>query len=51
MMFKEAEKLTYKKPQDLVNQIGTRKLLWSADELDITDQVIQKLNNAWEARN
>lgn len=51
VLFKEAEKLTYKKPQDLVNQIGTRKLLWSADELDITDQVIQKLNNAWEARN
>ncbi|MBH06648.1 MAG: hypothetical protein CMJ20_10030 [Phycisphaeraceae bacterium] len=47
----------YKEPEELVRsqnleqlsrQIGGRKVLWAAGELDITDQVIQKLDNAWD---
>ena len=49
VLFKETEKLNYKAPQDLVNQIGGRKVLWAAERLNITDQVIQKLNNVWDA--
>ncbi len=33
------------KPDQISAVIGARKVLWSADELDLTDQVIQKLNN------
>ena len=34
--------------EQLSRQIGGRKVLWAAGELDITDQVIQKLDNAWD---
>jgi len=50
VLFKEKEELRYKTPQDLVNQIGGRKVLWAAERLNMTDQVIQRLNNAWDAR-
>lgn len=33
------------KPEQISALIQVRKVLWSADELDLTDQVIQKLDN------
>ncbi len=34
----------------LVNQIASRKMLWAADDLEITDEVLQKMNTDWEMR-
>ncbi len=33
------------KPEQISAIIGSRKVLWSSDELDLTDQVVQRLNN------
>ena len=33
------------KPEALTTLIQLRKVLWAAEELDLTDQVIQKMNN------
>lgn len=35
------------KPEDLQRLIESRKVLWSADELDLTEQVVQKMNNEY----
>ncbi len=37
------------KPEQISAVIGSRKVIWSADDLDLTDQVIQKLNNEFSA--
>lgn len=50
VLFRESDELKYKTPQELVNQIGGRKVLYASEDLDITDQVIQKLNNVWDSR-
>ena len=34
----------------LVNQIAGRKMLWAADDLEITDEVLQAMNTNWEMR-
>ena len=51
ILFKETEKLApIKNHTQLLNQIGSRKVIWSAPELEITDRVIEKLNAAWDGR-
>ncbi len=37
------------KPEQISAVIGARKVLWSADELDLTDEVIQRMNNEFQA--
>ncbi len=50
VMFKEPEaSFVGAKPEQLLALIGQRKLLWSSDELDLTDQVIDRMNS--ERRN
>ena len=51
VLFKESEKLApIKNHTQLLNQIGSRKVIWSAPELDITDLVIETLNANWDGR-
>jgi len=50
VMYREPVKLARTNLEQLSNQIGARKVLWSADDLNITDQVLQVLDNAWGAR-
>ena len=50
VLYKEPKELARTNLAQLFNQIGARKVLWSAKELDITEQVLQMLNNDWEAR-
>ncbi len=46
VLFKEqAVNFAGAKPEALKTLIQVRKVLWSADDLDITDQVIQLMNN------
>ena len=46
VLFKETQiDMRNLKPEQLGAFIQVRKLLWSSDDLDITDQVIQKMNN------
>jgi hypothetical protein len=33
--------------RQLLNQIAARKVIWVADELDITDEVRQRMDNNW----
>ena len=48
VLFKESTPdFNYENPQQLSTQIQVRKLLWSADEVDITDAVAQRMNNAY----
>ena len=48
VLFKEAAQLApVKNHGQLLNQMAARKVLWASEELDITDQVIQTLDNAW----
>lgn len=48
VFFKESTPdFNYENPQQLSTQIQVRKLLWSADEVDITDAVAQRMNNAY----
>ena len=51
VLFKEPEMTLGQitKPEQISAVIGARKVLWSADELDLTDQVIQKLNNEFSS--
>ncbi|XAL98110.1 OmpH family outer membrane protein [Phycisphaeraceae bacterium D3-23] len=37
-------------PEQLLNAIATRKVLYHNEETDITDDVIQQMNTAWENR-
>ena len=39
----------YQKPEQLLSQIAVRKVLYAEDGTDITDQVVQRLNNEFEA--
>ncbi len=49
VLFKESPRLApVKNHRQLLNQIAARKVLWSSKEMDITDQVIQTLDNVWE---
>ncbi len=51
ILFKETENLApFKNHTQLVNQIASRKVIWSAPELDITDRVVERLNAAWSGR-
>ena len=48
VLFKEAAQLApVKNHGQLLNQMAARKVLWVSEELDITDQVIQTMDNAW----
>ena len=48
VFFKESSPdFNYENPQQLSTQIQVRKLLWSTDEIDITDAVAQRMNNAY----
>ena len=37
------------KPEQLSTLIQVRKLIWSRDDLDITNQVVQRMNAEWKA--
>lgn len=51
VLFREGEiNFQAEQPQELVAQIQMRKVLYASDDIDITDQLIQRLNNAYEAR-
>ncbi|MFW5682147.1 MAG: OmpH family outer membrane protein [Phycisphaeraceae bacterium] len=48
VFFKESSPdFDYENPQQLSAQITVRKLLWSSDEVDITNDVAQRMNNAY----
>lgn len=48
VFFKESSPdFNYENPQQLSAQISVRKLLWSSDEVDITNAVAQRMNNAY----
>lgn len=48
VFFKESSPdFNYENPQQLSAQISVRKLLWSSDEVDITNAVAQRMNNAF----
>lgn len=48
VLFKESSPdFNYENPQELSTQIQVRKLLWSADEVDITEAVAQRMNNTF----
>jgi Skp family chaperone for outer membrane proteins len=51
VLFKEPPKLAdvANHPQ-LASQFGARKVLWAADELDITDKVVARINGDWKAQ-
>lgn len=38
------------KPEALSTYIAMRKVLWVRNDLDITDQVVQRMNNEWRNR-
>ena len=44
-----SELLRSKSLQQIVNQIGLRKVMWATEEMDITNQVIQHMNNLIDA--
>jgi Skp family chaperone for outer membrane proteins len=43
--------LNYQSSKQLSTMIQMRKVLWSNDKLNITDQVIQRMNNQYQAGN
>lgn len=48
VLFKESSPdFNYENPQQLSTQIQIRKVLWSADEVDITEAVAQRMNNVF----
>ncbi|MEX0654832.1 MAG: OmpH family outer membrane protein [Phycisphaeraceae bacterium] len=50
VLFREpAPSFQAENPQELVAQIQMRKLLYASNEIDITDEVAQRLNNAFDA--
>ncbi len=50
VLYREAQtKFQYENIQQLLQQIGFRKVLYATDGIDITDQVIQRMNNEFEA--
>lgn len=50
VLFKEPEVrfTNVQKPEQISALIQVRKVLWAADELDLTDQVIQRMNNEFQ---
>ena len=51
VIFKEKEIPFNKlKPEALSTYIAMRKVLWVRNDLDITDQVVQRMNNEWRNR-
>ena len=49
VLFKEGTfRFPADKPEQISGIIQMRKVLWAADDLDITDQVIQKMNNEFK---
>lgn len=51
VLFKEKPAdFTGAKPEALNTLIQVRKVLWSADDLDVTDQIIQLMNNEFNNR-
>lgn len=51
VLFREAiPRFQAENPQELVAQIQMRKVLHANESVDITDRVIQRMNNAFEAR-
>jgi Skp family chaperone for outer membrane proteins len=52
VLFKEKQpNFTNVKPEALSAIISMRKVLWVRNDLDITDQVVQRMNNEWRNRN
>lgn len=48
VLFKEdTPDFNYENPAQLSTQIQVRKVLWSRDAIDITDEVAQRMNNAF----
>lgn len=51
VMYREGEiNFQAEQPQELVAQIQMRKVLYASDNIDITDELVQRMNNAYEAR-
>ncbi|MFA9476718.1 OmpH family outer membrane protein [Phycisphaerales bacterium AB-hyl4] len=51
VLFREGEiNFQAEQPQELVAQIQMRKVLYASDNIDITQQLIQRMNNAYEAQ-
>ena len=51
VIFKEKEpSFNNIKPEALSTYIAMRKVLWVRSDLDITDQVVQRMNNEWRNR-
>ena len=51
VLFREATgRLQADTPQELAAQIQMRKILYANSRIDFTDQVVQRMNNAFEAR-
>lgn len=51
VLFKEREvSFSGAKPEQLTALIQGRKVLWASDDLDVTDLVIQKMNNEFKSR-
>ena len=50
VLYREAQgKFQYENIQQLLQQIGFRKVLYANDAIDITDQVVQRMNNEFDA--
>jgi len=50
VLFEEQEPdFNYENPQQLLTVIQMRKVLYASDQISITDQVIQRMNNEYEA--
>lgn len=50
VLYKEpAPNFDVREPQDLLRLIQLRKVLFAADSIDITEQVVQRMNNAFDA--
>jgi Skp family chaperone for outer membrane proteins len=47
VLFEQKEDLPTENTTELVNQIARRKVLYNTPQVDITDQVLARLNEAW----
>lgn len=50
VLYRESQdRFQYENIQQLLQQIGFRKVLYASDAIDITDQVVQRMNNEFDA--